>query len=237
LISGQAENQDVEIFNPAGFWHRLLEIYGLSDIHGVGRLLATASGFTEATVSKWRRGDSKPSADNLCVIAKSTGVSIHWLLTGEGEKFVQPAQAKDVQVSALKQQISVKPLKDSLPVQAHVRKLIQIAGGVMTLHTIDAVAPMRMRDRDPDEVVAVALLDDRFVVDGYEIGDQLYCVPHLPEDTRDGDLIIARDNDQTILVRRFRQRGDHIVLEHRLRTGPALFYLSDEIEVLYRVVG
>jgi hypothetical protein len=224
LISGQAENQDVEIFNPAGFWHRLLEIYGLSDIHGVGRLLATASGFTEATVSKWRRGDSKPSADNLC----------------EGEKFVQPAQAKDVQVSALKQQISVKPLKDSLPVQAHVRKLIQIAGGVMTLHTIDAVAylaPMRMRDRDPDEVVAVALLDDRFVVDGYEIGDQLYCVPHLPEDTRDGDLIIARDNDQTILVRRFRQRGDHIVLEHRLRTGPALFYLSDEIEVLYRVVG
>lgn len=49
-----------------------------------GTELAEAAGVRAHTVWRWESGKFSPDADNLPLIAAALGVSVDWLLTGEG---------------------------------------------------------------------------------------------------------------------------------------------------------
>ena len=52
--------------------------------------LAVALGLTGQTIAAWEHGRAEPRATELASLARATGVSPSWLLTGEG---VGPVQA------------------------------------------------------------------------------------------------------------------------------------------------
>jgi len=54
-------------------------------IFGSVTALAKAIERSDGAVRKWLRGASEPSVSDLRAIAAATGVSIQWLITGEGE--------------------------------------------------------------------------------------------------------------------------------------------------------
>ena len=54
-------------------------------VFGSVTALARAIGRSDGAVRKWLRGASEPSVSDVRAIAAATGVSIQWLITGEGE--------------------------------------------------------------------------------------------------------------------------------------------------------
>jgi len=48
--------------------------------------LAEAIGASQPSVSAWLSGKSLPHADQLLAISRSLGVTVDWLLTGQGTK-------------------------------------------------------------------------------------------------------------------------------------------------------
>lgn len=65
----------------------------LIKVSGSASALAQKSGVSDATVRKWRDGKSDPSRSNLITLARVSGVSIAWLVAGEGPMVLQPQQS------------------------------------------------------------------------------------------------------------------------------------------------
>lgn len=69
---------------------RILEIFGYQDIANIVFRLRSRRSEIDAVVS----GEAMPSVELLLAIRKVTGVSLDWLMTGEGQKFIpEPAPA------------------------------------------------------------------------------------------------------------------------------------------------
>lgn len=81
-ISSQEEK--LNIVNFPGLFDRIKEVLG-TDIQ---KEIADMVGVKPPSVFKWKR-DEKISVENLLAISKLSGVSINWLLTGEGPKYLQ----------------------------------------------------------------------------------------------------------------------------------------------------
>jgi len=54
--------------------------------------LANKTGILQQQLSKYERGENKPSADFLIKLIEKTAVNLNWLLTGEGEMFAANLQ-------------------------------------------------------------------------------------------------------------------------------------------------
>ena len=63
---------------------------GLVDEAGGQRSFAARAGVSQGTVNLWLR-DSEPGRDKLAAIAKATGVSLDWLVSGCGPSVGMPA--------------------------------------------------------------------------------------------------------------------------------------------------
>lgn len=59
----------------------------LIDDEGSGAEIARKCGVSESVVRKWRDGVSSPKLEHLLDLAQGLGVNLHWLATGEGEKY------------------------------------------------------------------------------------------------------------------------------------------------------
>ena len=62
-------------------WERIQEAFG---VRGPTEI-ASKLGFTKQAVYKWQNGEI-PGLETLTKIAATSGVSLHWLVTGEGPK-------------------------------------------------------------------------------------------------------------------------------------------------------
>jgi Bacteriophage CI repressor helix-turn-helix domain len=67
--------------SPQDFWMRVVTACGTDNVS----VIARKAGTTVQGIYKWQ-GKSWPKANTLIRIAHSTGVSLHWLLVGEGPK-------------------------------------------------------------------------------------------------------------------------------------------------------
>ena len=68
--------------------------------------LATRLGVRQKTLRAWESDLSEPRANRLQMLAAMLGVSLRWLLTGEGEGVEPPAAAEDPGEAALVQTLS-----------------------------------------------------------------------------------------------------------------------------------
>jgi hypothetical protein len=71
------------------FWDRLQEAFDQANAPAIAKKLNVE----KQTVYKWRK--TMPSLETLVAISRSTGRSLHWLITGEGPKTVSGAIASD----------------------------------------------------------------------------------------------------------------------------------------------
>lgn len=72
------------------FFNRVCDALGFANVYGVKTKIADELDISSSAVGLWEKGEV-PGTDalkNVLKVAESSGTSIHWLLTGEGEKFV-----------------------------------------------------------------------------------------------------------------------------------------------------
>lgn len=62
---------------------RIVEIFGDNDADIARRCLTTG-----ATIAKYTKGERIPTGEILLQMRRVAGVNIHWLLTGEGRRYV-----------------------------------------------------------------------------------------------------------------------------------------------------
>ncbi len=68
--------------------------------------LATRLGVRQKTLRAWESDLSEPRANRLQMLAAMLGVSLRWLLTGEGEGIEPPVSAEEAGDAALVQALS-----------------------------------------------------------------------------------------------------------------------------------
>lgn len=66
-----------------GFFQRVCEALGTDKVQQI----ADKTGIKKQSVYLWQN-EGWPSLDNLFLISQSSNTSLHWLLTGEGEKWL-----------------------------------------------------------------------------------------------------------------------------------------------------
>lgn len=143
------------------------------------------------TVQRWEKGEQVPDSNYLMRIAKVTGITPHWLLTGTGEMFQQNIEGKVIPLPTGRYRkvdlISV-PLLSSVPGGApslmfhpdHVEKYI----------TVDDV-------NDPN---AFALeVKGNSMAQRIEDGDIIVVSPKL--EAHSGDICVVRVNDEDTVKR------------------------------------
>jgi hypothetical protein len=73
------------IADPHTVFNRILDTLGAKNAAEAARTL----GLSKQSVYDWRK--SVPGLENLLKIAQSGNASLHWLLTGEGERYIMPS--------------------------------------------------------------------------------------------------------------------------------------------------
>ena len=77
-----------------GFFERVCEALGVKNVYGVKSKIAEMAGVSPNAVGLWEKGEmpGRNSLENLAKISLQSNTSIHWLLTGQGEKTIHPKE-------------------------------------------------------------------------------------------------------------------------------------------------
>lgn len=154
--------------------------------------LAARLDIATRTLQRWEKGEQTPDSDTLIKIARVTGVSPHWLLTGQGIKTQnEPADAKYLSFTPptyKRVKLTTLPLLASVPggvprisfEREHAEKFI----------TVDNI-------NDPN---AFALeVRGNSMAPRIEDGDIIVVSPHT--NARSGDICVVRVNDEDTVKR------------------------------------
>lgn len=169
--------------------------------------------------------------DKLESAARLSGVSLGWLLTGEGEKFLTKKSEQSVMAERVdespKRQVTTSFTFQELPVTSELTNhQLLITKGARTM-----TIPQRFCT-DASQLVEIKSND--WEAEGFFPGDVLIVEPingHVPE----GRLIVAEANGQAF-IRKIELRGDmaHFPAHNE---GPALSLLKSEITLRYVVIA
>ena len=91
--------------------------------------IARMCGFSEGVVRSWRDGGADPSRARCVTLARTLGISLEWLLVGEGEIQIDPAtnlhdeQYRSEVVSAQLARSRLPPFTVNLPLAEHLNGL------------------------------------------------------------------------------------------------------------------
>lgn len=73
-----------------GFFDRICEALAIKNERGAKAKIAEIIGVSDNAIGFWEKGEmpGRKSLENIAQVSKRSNTSIHWLLTGEGEKFL-----------------------------------------------------------------------------------------------------------------------------------------------------
>lgn len=69
----------------------IIRLETLLNVSG-NRALSEKTGINEKSISSWRTGGAFPKKDFFTNNIRSSGVNLHWLLTGEGEMLLKDSR-------------------------------------------------------------------------------------------------------------------------------------------------
>lgn len=189
---------------------------------------------TKQSVNGWKK-NGKVKRSRLESVAKLTGVSLGWLLTGEAEKYPTQKQPKLELTRSIGREeyarsvtVSVSPLPfRSLPVAAELvnNQLVEIHGA----------RSMDIPESIGSEVsVLVFVNDDIWLAEGIKPGDVIVAEP-INGEVPNGRTVIALCDGKPI-CRRFELRGN---LGHfsALQSGPAFSFPMELVELQFSVTA
>ncbi|HWP83040.1 MAG TPA: XRE family transcriptional regulator [Bacteroidota bacterium] len=153
------------------------------------------------TVQRWEKGEQVPDSNYLMRIAKVTGVTPHWLLTGHGTMFPQELEPKIFPLATgryRKVDLTSLPLLSSVP------------GGAPSLMFHPDYVEKYITVDDVNDPSAFALeVKGSSMAPRIEDGDIIIVSPKL--ETRTGDICVVRINDEDT-VKRIRIDGQFLHL-------------------------
>ncbi len=164
--------------------------------------LAEKAGVVARTLQRWEKGEQVPDGVSITRLAKATGVSASWLLTGEGDVFPvapRPENMFHLPGASRRQNRTVDlPLVSSVP-----------AGKVATMfhpdHTDDYVTVDDVKDPQ-----AFALrVKGNSMATRIEDGDVVIVSPQ--QEARSGDICVVRVNGEDTL-KKVKFEGNYIHL-------------------------
>lgn len=94
--------------------------------------LAARLGVSEKTIGNYERGDNEPPASILLIFQEQLGVSLHWLVTGEGDMFSTPTSVLNY---AAEMQVDIMRLLTRLVVRLHHDVGIKLPAEEITAET------------------------------------------------------------------------------------------------------
>jgi len=215
-----------EKHSPHPLYLRLKEVLG----YRTSKQIADHFDVTEQSVNGWKR-TGKIRKDRLESVASLSGVSLGWLLTGEGAKFLannseQSAHLKRVSTTASKAINSPMQFKE-LPVTAVLKnnKLIFSTGAkAMTTPQRFCTEASQLLEIDSDDWAA----------EGFQKGDVLIVEP-INGETPNNRLVVAEVNGQAT-IRKIELQEDTAYFP-ALKQGPAFSVLTEQVKLLFVVTA
>ena len=156
------------------------------------------------TLYRWRDGRNIPSFENLAQITKCTNVSLHWLLIGEGEKFV----TRNV-TNVPKKLAPAKPAVDTatapeqnpdtgIPTAQHKLKSLPLRGTIRNQQIVQedsrVLVPLSLVETDS---VLFQIEGDDLAAEGLHNGDLLIACPANGDG--EGKIVIAMLTGKVII--------------------------------------
>jgi transcriptional regulator with XRE-family HTH domain len=79
------------LLNPPGFFKRVCEALNVPPGRGAKAKVAKILGISKSSAGFWEEGKmpGMSGLENVAHVSKLSGASLHWLLTGEGQKYVR----------------------------------------------------------------------------------------------------------------------------------------------------
>lgn len=155
------------------------------------------------TVQRWEKGDQVPDSNYLMRLAKVTGVTPHWLLTGEGEMFT--AAQTDAKIFPLptgrykKVELVQLPLLSSVP-----------GGAPSLIFHPDYVEKYITVDNINDKAAFALEVKGNSMAPRIEDGDIIIVSPKM--ESRSGDICVVRVNDEDTVKRiKFEEHFLHLI--------------------------
>lgn len=183
----------------SSLYDRIVEAFGTDNGAEIGRLVEVG----RHAVYRWRDGDTLPSRENLLKISECSGVTLDWLMSGEGEKFPSTRSTVSEQISSAERdaltsvslRLSVQPLRNSPLVAVLENSQLRFVEG-QTMNIPANVAP--------ETALTIEVLDDSWEPEGFKKGDVL--VVERSNGNCSGQLVVALVNNQP-MIRHFEQVG------------------------------
>jgi len=166
------------LLDQEGFFQRVCEALGTDNVQQI----ANKTGIKKQSVYLWQKG-GWPSLDNLGLIAESSSTSLHWLLTGKGEKYLGECGttvAKKLAPGERLVDTAPAPIlipEIGLPTAPHQLQLAPLQG---------TISGQKIVGEESRVLVPGSLVDEASVLFRIE-GDDL-----AAEGLHDGDILIAR---------------------------------------------
>jgi repressor LexA len=178
------------------------------------------------TVQRWEKGDQVPDSNYLMRIAKVTGVTPHWLLTGEGDLYAKsPAESKVIPLPTARYkrvELVSLPLLSSVP------------GGAPSLMFHPDYVEKYITVDDIKDVNAFALeVKGNSMAPRIEDGDIIVVSPK--QEARTGDICVVRVNDEDT-VKRVKVEDQYL---HLIPLNPEyepMMVKKKDVTFLWRVV-
>lgn len=144
-------SENKSLLDSQGFFSRICEALGEHDSYGAQARIADKLGISRTAVGQWKEGQmpGRESLQNVALVAELSNTSLHWLLTGEGERSLEPKKPnvvaifKEIIRDVVREEISARAADDD-----------DIGGEVKPIKPISSrdimLAPNKVVDVDED---------------------------------------------------------------------------------------
>lgn len=220
--------------NKKEIYERVRDALGVKNLTEVAERL----GLTTGAVSQWKT-TGKISLDTLIKVSELSGVSIHWLVTGKGEKKIKqpspplalvPFSADTPQVQA--PNASILPAFDNitLTVVGNLKSNQQR----LTIHeeVFSMQVPAILANGDSS---VITIEGDMVKGEGLKDRDLLIVEP--ANGSTDGRIVVATIPGGRCLVRRITRAGQMVQLAPIEGDGPAIRFPAEDVSVLFVVTS
>jgi len=223
-------------------FQRITEALGTDNGAEIGRMVK----LSKQNVYRWRDGEGVPTTETLLNIYKLSGISLHWVLTGEGEKY-----PSNVVTNVTKSLVRDEENLDTPPAQnKQTTKLTRLASSPIHTREIPVTAVLstskqQLVSKEGQSVsIPKALVDedseliqvegDDLESEGLRNGDMLIVRP--ANGHNDGKLVVAELNGQ-IIVRKIEERGDWLLLSSPEGDGEIYRVPASKVAIKYEVTS
>lgn len=221
-------------------YERIKEAFATKNSAEIARQL----GFGKHLAYRWRDGVSLPTTETLLKIYELTGCSLHWLLTGEGEK--HPSKTVTGVTKKLASRTDGKDTPPApilipgvgLPTAQHELQPVPLHAtispdGLMVSRRSEAtvlVPGLVIRDG----TVLITIQGNDLAAEGLHNGDMLIAIPATGD--LNGKLVIAIYEGKPI-IREYTQRGNWALFSALEGNHPVLRFSATKVQLKYEITS